>query len=147
MGCHFLLQGIFLTQGSNPCPLQWRVVSFLLSRQGSPKALLGASDEMMLMCSWAGNPSSSSSCSSLTNGKRETQATGVSFVPISDSESQAAESRTWGLGSWPSVVTSSAPGLASRAGIQTSARDLHVAVKTLWKVTGRTLACVPGVSR
>ena len=23
MGCHFLLQGIFLTQGSNPCLLHW----------------------------------------------------------------------------------------------------------------------------
>ena len=65
MGCHFLLQGIFPTQGSNPRPLQWRVVSFPLSRQGSPKALLGASDEMMLMCSRAENPSSTSSCSSL----------------------------------------------------------------------------------
>ena len=147
MGCHFLLQGIFLTQGLNPRPLQWRAVSFPLSHQESPKALLDASDEMMLMCSWPGNPLSSSSCSSLTNGKTETQATWVSFVPVSDSELQAAESSTWGLGSWPSMVTSSAPGLASRAGIQTWARDLHVAVKTLWKVAGGTLACVPGVSR
>ena len=23
MGCHFLLQGIILTQGSNPCLLRW----------------------------------------------------------------------------------------------------------------------------
>ena len=31
MGCHFLLQGIFLTQGSNPglfCLLHWQVDSF-----------------------------------------------------------------------------------------------------------------------
>ena len=25
VGCHFLLQGIFLTQGSNPCLLHWQV--------------------------------------------------------------------------------------------------------------------------
>ena len=37
MGCYFLLQGIFLTQGSNP-PLQ--VDSLPLSRLGSPYILL-----------------------------------------------------------------------------------------------------------
>ena len=31
VGCHFLLQGIFLTQGSNPCFLHWQVSSLLLS--------------------------------------------------------------------------------------------------------------------
>ena len=34
VGCHFLLQGIFLTHGLNPCPLQlqrWRVDSLPLS--------------------------------------------------------------------------------------------------------------------
>ena len=31
MGCHFLLQGIFLTQGSNPCLLHWQVGSLPLS--------------------------------------------------------------------------------------------------------------------
>ena len=34
--CHFLLQGIFLTQGSNLCPPHWQVDSLLLSRKGSP---------------------------------------------------------------------------------------------------------------
>ena len=37
-GCHFLLQGIFLTQGSNPCPLHllhWKADSLPLSHQGS----------------------------------------------------------------------------------------------------------------
>ena len=34
MGCHFLLQGIFLTQGSNPGLLHCRL--YLLSHQGSP---------------------------------------------------------------------------------------------------------------
>jgi len=37
MGCHFLLQGNFLTQGSNPCLLHWQVDSLLLSHQGSLK--------------------------------------------------------------------------------------------------------------
>ena len=36
MGCHFLLQGIFLTQGSNPHLLHWQVGSLLLSHQGTP---------------------------------------------------------------------------------------------------------------
>ena len=37
MGCHFLLQGIFLTQGSNTCLLHWQVAFFLpLSHQGKP---------------------------------------------------------------------------------------------------------------
>ena len=38
MGCHFLLQGIFLTQGSNPCLLyllNYRQVLYHLSYQGS----------------------------------------------------------------------------------------------------------------
>ena len=36
--CHFFLQGIFLTQGSNPCllcPLHWLVDSLPLSHLGS----------------------------------------------------------------------------------------------------------------
>ena len=39
VGCHFLLQGIFLTQGSNPhllCLLHWRVDSLLLMPAGKP---------------------------------------------------------------------------------------------------------------
>ena len=34
--CHFLLQGIFLTQGSNLCLLHWQEDSLPLSHQGSP---------------------------------------------------------------------------------------------------------------
>ena len=42
VGCHFLLQGIFLTQGSNPDLLHWQVDSLPLSHQGgSCAALLG----------------------------------------------------------------------------------------------------------
>ena len=34
VGCHFLLQGIFVTQGSNQSLLHWQVGSVLLSHQG-----------------------------------------------------------------------------------------------------------------
>ena len=34
--CHFLLQGILLIQGLNPCLLHWQVDSLSLSHQGSP---------------------------------------------------------------------------------------------------------------
>ena len=37
VGCHFLLQRIFLTQGLNPCLLLWQASSLLLSHLGSPK--------------------------------------------------------------------------------------------------------------
>ena len=40
MGCHFLLQGNFLTQGSNPYLLHWQVDSLPLSPQGSPYSYL-----------------------------------------------------------------------------------------------------------
>ena len=36
IGCHFLLQGIFLTQGSNLCLLNCRQILYPLSHQGSP---------------------------------------------------------------------------------------------------------------
>ena len=39
VGCHFLLQGIFLTQGSNPhllCLLRWQVDYLLLKPPGKP---------------------------------------------------------------------------------------------------------------
>ena len=35
-GCHFLLHGIFLTQGSNPCLLHWQADSLPLHHLGSP---------------------------------------------------------------------------------------------------------------
>ena len=37
VGCHFLLQGIFPTQGSNLPLLHWQADSLLLSHQGSPR--------------------------------------------------------------------------------------------------------------
>ena len=36
VGCHYLLQGIFLTQGSNPGLLHCRQILYHLSYQGSP---------------------------------------------------------------------------------------------------------------
>jgi len=36
VGCHFLLQGIFLTQGLNLCLLHWHAVSLLRSHLGRP---------------------------------------------------------------------------------------------------------------
>ena len=36
VGCYFLLQGIFLTQGLNPSLLHWQVDSLPLSHQGTP---------------------------------------------------------------------------------------------------------------
>ena len=38
MGCHFLLQGIFPTQESNPGVLHCRQILYQLSYEGSPKA-------------------------------------------------------------------------------------------------------------
>ena len=37
VGCHFLLQGIFLTQGLNPGLLHCRQILYHLSHQGSPQ--------------------------------------------------------------------------------------------------------------
>ena len=39
--CHFLLHGIFLTQGSNPHLLHWEADSLPLSHQRSPPLMLG----------------------------------------------------------------------------------------------------------
>ena len=40
VGCHFLLQGIFPTQGSNPGPSHCRQMLYGLCHQGSPQKLL-----------------------------------------------------------------------------------------------------------
>ena len=41
VGCHFLLQGIFLTQGSNLLLLNWQVDSLPLSHQESCNYIIG----------------------------------------------------------------------------------------------------------
>ena len=40
MGCHFLLQEFFLTQGLNPCLLHWQADSSPLSHLGSLRNML-----------------------------------------------------------------------------------------------------------
>ena len=40
VGCHFLLQGIFPTQGSNPSVLDCRQILYHLGHQGSPQMLM-----------------------------------------------------------------------------------------------------------
>ena len=39
-GCHFLLQGIFLTQGLNLCLLHWQVDSSTTEPPGKPQNIL-----------------------------------------------------------------------------------------------------------
>ena len=43
VGCHSLLQGIFLTQGSNPGPQHCMQILYHLSHQGSPCTCTGCS--------------------------------------------------------------------------------------------------------
>ena len=40
MGCHFLLQGIFQTQGPNLCLLNWQMGSLPLTHEESPKEII-----------------------------------------------------------------------------------------------------------
>ena len=40
VGCHFLCQGIFLTQGSNPGLLHCKQTLYYLSHQGSPITII-----------------------------------------------------------------------------------------------------------
>ena len=47
VGCHFLLQGTFLTQESNLHLLHGQVDSLLLSHQGSPLRGLGNPRKLM----------------------------------------------------------------------------------------------------
>ena len=46
VGCRFLLQGIFLTQGSNPGLLHCRQILHRLSHQGSPLISYGCCNEV-----------------------------------------------------------------------------------------------------
>ena len=40
VGCHFFLQGIFLTQELNPCLLQWQESSLPLAPTGKPQIFI-----------------------------------------------------------------------------------------------------------
>ena len=44
VGCHFLLQGIFLSQGSKLGLLHWQAILYHLSHQGSPELLQSSSE-------------------------------------------------------------------------------------------------------
>ena len=41
VGCHFILQGIFLTQGLNPCLLHWQADSLATRHLGNHKLVVG----------------------------------------------------------------------------------------------------------
>ena len=63
--CHFLLQEIFLIQGSNPCLLHflhWQVDSLLLSYQGSPGSFIQVVIYMITHDCVLGTPAMSSLC-------------------------------------------------------------------------------------
>ena len=55
VGCHFLLQGIFPTQGSNPGFLHWRQIFFISTRKQAPLYLDPAAStqehQALLACS------------------------------------------------------------------------------------------------
>ena len=56
MGCHFFLQGIFLTQGSNPHLLNllhWKVYSLPLHHLGSPYTVCVGVCVCVCVCVWA----------------------------------------------------------------------------------------------
>ena len=52
MGCYFLLQGIFPTQGLSPGLLHWQVDSLPLSYQGSPCRVATGSSKSTLPPEW-----------------------------------------------------------------------------------------------
>ena len=48
--CHFLLQGIFTTQGSNPCHLHWQVGFLPLSHEGSVCMCIACTCIILCVC-------------------------------------------------------------------------------------------------
>ena len=56
VGCHFFLQGIFPTQGSNLHLLHWQADSLPLNHQGSPKCYLASADSHSIYTQiWSSN--------------------------------------------------------------------------------------------
>ena len=55
VGCHFLLQGIFPTQGSNPGLLHCRRILYQLSHQGNPRILEWVAYPFSSRSSWPRN--------------------------------------------------------------------------------------------
>ncbi len=70
-GCHFLLEGIFPTQGSNSQLLHWQVDSLPLSHQGSPRIL-----------EWVAYPFSRGSSTGIKPGSPALQADSLSSKPL-----------------------------------------------------------------
>ena len=60
MGCHVLLQGIFLTQGSNLSLLHWQVDSLPLSHQGSREEVIAVAAKSLQSCPTLCDPIDSS---------------------------------------------------------------------------------------
>ena len=52
VGCHSLLQGIFLTQGLNPGVPHCRQILYYLSHQGSPIKATSTSSELLFTLIW-----------------------------------------------------------------------------------------------
>ena len=62
VGCHFLIQGIFPTQGSNPHLLHWQVDSLPLSHQRSPQVWISVQFSRYVDCSCRINSKCTLSC-------------------------------------------------------------------------------------
>ena len=50
VGCYFLLQGVFLTKGSNPHLLHWQADFLPLSDLGSPRGILLITQSCLTLC-------------------------------------------------------------------------------------------------
>ena len=78
MGCHVLLQGIFLTQGSNPGLLHCRQILYHLSHQGCPFYYFGEGDGTPLQYSCLENPMDGGAWWAAVHGAEK------SWTPLSD---------------------------------------------------------------
>ena len=95
VGCHFLLQGIFLTQGSNLCLLHWQEDSLPLSLLGSPLNDLLMARMRISLLSPALRPTGDHN--SLPPRKGPSWWLQTSCPPLSHHHRQLAE---WGRGRW-----------------------------------------------
>ena len=104
VGCHFLLQGIFLTQGSSPPLLHWQADSLLLRYLGSPNKLTRSISDMMVSrpeprCPWHIGPSISSPYGDSEGERARGQQEG-------EAQSSEPGSRMGWSGVWITMVTS-----------------------------------------
>ena len=80
VGCHFLLQGVFPTQESNPCLLHWQADSLPRNHQGSP-------DSKNIMLSF-------STTVFIFSNIYQAFATHISLLVLGNFKSQGAESNS-----------------------------------------------------